>query len=228
MKTNNIFPILITSIFTSISYADNSLKFSELRILATTNTFATEPTALNNLTAADNVQKLDTSNGIGLEADAKYKAFKVGTRFKYVLMSKEPIGAAVGGPSALTISQYTVGLLGRYPIVDNDLLTFDVVAELGMANTSFDVKTIASGNGTFKKDGSFFQRAGAAFGVGWPSAKFYFEVGQEWNKLDDMSFTGTIANNINSVDLSGPYFSIGLIISGMPSWITPGGITFGK
>ena len=54
------------------------------------------------------------------------------------------------------------------------------------------------------------------------------EAGQEWNKLTDLKFEGTLANNVTEVDFSGPYISAGLIFSGIPSWITPGGITFGK
>ncbi len=222
-----IFSIII-HLLTTYAYADDGVKFSELRIFGAANTFTTEPTALNNLTAADNVQKLDSITGLGLEADAKYKSFKFGTRFKYVLMSKEPANAAVGGNSALTISQYSTGLLGRFPIIENSWAQFDAFIELGMANTTIDVKTSSSGKGTFKKDGSFYQRAGASIGAGGPAFKFYVEAGQEWNNMKDLTFSGTLSNNISAVDLSGPYFAVGIIISGLPSWIKPGGITVGK
>lgn len=219
---------LVTNLFSSQAWAEEGIKFSELRIFGATNTFTNEPVAFNNLTAADNVQKLDSLTGFGLEADAKFKAFKFGTRFKYVLMSKEPANAPLGGNSALTVSQYTAGLLGKLPVVDKDWAQVDLFVELGMANTSIDIKTLSSGNGTFKKDGSFYQRAGASLGLGTPSFKFFVEAGQEWNNVSDLSFSGTLANNISSVDLSGPYYAVGIIISGLPSWIKPGSISVGK
>lgn len=227
MKTK-IYITTILCIFTLSAQANNDIKFSELRFFGSTNTFAKEPTALNNLTAPDNVQKLDSITSIGLEADAKYKWLKVGTKFTYALMSKEPANAPVGGTSSLTVNQYTVGLLARVPVVDTDLFMFDVMAELGMSNNKIDIQTSTSGKGTFTKDGNFYQRAGVSAGIGWQTFKFYAEVGQEWNKLDDLKFEGTLANNVTSADFSGPYVSVGIIILGLPSWIKPGGVTFGK
>ena len=227
MQTKN-YIVLLLFCLSITAKADDGLKWSELRVLINTNTLATAPTALNNLTAPDNVPALDTLHSIGIEADAKYKWIKVGTQLRGTLFSLTPPNAALGGNSSLTVQQYAGGVLARIPIIDKDMLQFDVFAELGIANTKIDVQTSSSGKGTFTKDSGFYQRAGASLGLGWATFKFYVEAGQEWNNLNDLSFQGTIANNIKSVDFTGPYYALGIIIYGMPSWIKPGGITVGK
>lgn len=214
--------------FTLNTFADDGLKFSELRVLLMTNTFGSAPAALNNLTAPDNVDALDTIYGIGIEADARYKWVKIGTRFKGVLMSKSAPNAPSNSSVGLTVGQYSGGVLARVPVTEQDHVNFDVLAEVGAANTKIDVETSSSGKGTFSKDAGVFARAGASVGVGWPTFKFYVEAGQEWNNLTDLKFEGTLTNNVREVDFSGPYVSVGMIFSGIPSWITPGGITFGK
>jgi hypothetical protein len=214
----------------SLSQAvDLDFKWSELRVFIGGNNLAKDPTELNNLGNADNVEDYKSFTGIGLEADAQLaKKFKVGTRIKGIWNSMYPPNAPNPPTSYVAISQYSAGFLGRLTLIDTENVLVDVVAELGLANTKFDVKTTSSGNGMFTKDAGFFQRLGATVGLGWPSVKFYIEAGQEWNKLDDIKFEGTITHNLTSLDLSGPYYVVGVIISGIPSWIKPGGVSYGK
>ena len=75
---------LFIPLFTFNAFASDGLKFSELRVLLMTNTFGATPAALNSLTSPANVDALDTIYGIGIEADARYKWVKIGTRFKGV------------------------------------------------------------------------------------------------------------------------------------------------
>lgn len=227
MQTKNYLALFIL-LFTFNTFADDGLKFSELRVLLMTNTFGKAPTALNTLTAPDNVDALDSIYGIGLEADARYKWVKFGTRFKAVLMSKNAPNAPANSSAGLTVEQYSAGALVRVPLTEQDHFQFDVLAEIGGANTKIDVETSSAGKGTFSKEAGLFGRAGASVGVGWPTFKIYLEAGQEWNNLNNLKFEGNLANNVSEVDFSGPYYSVGLIFSGIPSWITPGGITFGK
>lgn len=209
--------------------ADIDFKWSELRVFISNNTFAKEPTELNNLGNTDNIEDYKGFTGIGLEADAQLtKKFKVGTRIKGIWNSMYPPNSPMPATAYVGVSQYSAGFLGRATLIENENLLVDVLAELGLANTKFDVKTSGSGNGQFTKDAGFYQRLGASVGFGWSSVKFYIEAGQEWNNLNDIKFEGTITHNLTSLDLSGPYYAFGIIISGIPSWIKPGGISVGN
>jgi hypothetical protein len=229
MKTK-IYLVLFLSVFARNVFADDSgLKWSELRVFTMTNTLSTTPAALNNITASDNVEQLDTLYGIGLEADAKWRFLKIGTRVKGILMSKNPPNPPSPAVSYLTVGQYSGGLLARVPVIDNDTVNFDFLAEVGAANTSLEIATASNGKGEFKCEACVFGRVGASINLGWPTFKFSLEGGQEFNNLSSLKYSGTLTNhNVDSVDLSGPYVAAGVIIYGLPSWIKPGGITVGK
>ncbi|MCC2677935.1 MAG: hypothetical protein K0R29_511 [Pseudobdellovibrio sp.] len=194
------------------------------------NNLTTVPTALNNLTAPDGVDRLDTLYGIGLEADGRWKWLKLGTRFKGILMSKDAPNSPTPPTAYLTVGQYSGAAIARLPFIERDSVNFDLLFELGAANTSIDVRTNGSGKSDIKCEACVFGRIGASINLGWPSFKFSFEGGQEFNNLTNLKATGDLAaaNNISSIDLSGPYFAVGFIIYGIPSWIKPGGITVGK
>lgn len=212
----------------TVQATDLGVKWSEIRIFGTNNKFASEPTDLNNLTAADGVPAFKSMTGIGIEADGQVLPWlKIGTRIKGILTSSNRQDGPMPANSYLTFQQYSGGILTRIPLINRDFVLLDAVAELGVSNNKIDIQT-TGGKGTFTKDGNFYQRAGGSLGIGWSSFKFYVEAGYEWNKLSGMSFEGTLTNNISSVDLSGPYTSIGIIISGVPSWIKPGSISVGK
>lgn len=219
-KTGILFLALIT-LFTAHSEADDSVKWSEVRLYHATNKLAAAPTALNNLTAPDNVPALDTLQSLGIEIDGQYKMLKVGVKFGYTNSSAEPPNAPFPAPAYLSVSQFTAGLVARIPIVTQPAYLFDAFVELGAADTTFNAQTISSGKATLKKDKNFYQRAGASVAVGSAAVKLYAEVGQEWNKVSDPSSSGTMVTNIPAVDLSGTYFALGLIISDVPEWLKP-------
>lgn len=228
MKTAQLTGIILFLI--ALNSRADELKFSELRVFLSNNTFSNPQTSLNNQTAADNVEKFSQLNGIGLEADARVKPWlKVGSRIKGVWNSVYPPNPPSPATSYLQISQYSAGLLARIPVAEKDWLYADVFAELGLANTKIDIQTISAGKGSYTKDSGLYQRAGITIGLGSPSTKLYAEAGQEFNNLGNPSYSGTLtANNVSAVDLSGPYYAVGLIISGIPSWIKPGSVTVGK
>lgn len=192
------------------SQAEPAIKWSELRLFSGSSRFSSDPTALNNLPAPDNVAPLNNLTSFGIEADGQVQPWlKVGTKFKGLWngqSSSNPNSAA-----SLAEQQTAAGLLARFPLIDKEWISLDAAVELGLANTKIDVQTTNSGKGTFKKDAGFYQRAGAFLAVGWPTVKFFFEAGQEWNNLTSLSYQGSIATSISSIDFSGPYFSVGLI-----------------
>lgn len=221
MKTKNIFVFCVIILTSPLSFADDKIKWSDVRIFTETNKLSAAPTALNNLTAADNVPAVDTIHNLGIEIGAAYKWFKFGTKFALTAQSATPPGATFPEPGLLTINQTTAGLVGRLPLADTPNVMFDLFAEWGGVNTTIDIRTTTVGSGTLKKSGAFYQRAGASVGFGSKDLKLYAEVGQEFNKLTGMELSGTLTTSVREVDLSGTYYSIGLIISGVPEWLTP-------
>lgn len=213
--------IALINFFTVNTKADDNVKWSELRLFHTTNNLTTAPTALNNLTAPDNVPALDTLQSLGIEIDGQYKWIKFGVKFGYTNSSAQPPNAPFPAPAYLSVSQLTAGVLTRIPIITQPAFLLDAFAELGAADTTFNAQTVSSGKATIEKDKNFYQRAGASVGVGTSAIKLYAEVGQEWNNLKDLSSSGTLVTNIPSVDLSGTYYAIGLIISDVPEWLKP-------
>ena len=228
MKTTQITGLFIFLVALHTSADD--IKFSELRVFLSNNSFANTQTSLNNQTAPDNVEKFSQLTGVGLEADARVRPWlKVGSRIKGVWNSVYPPNPPSPATSYLQISQYSAGLLARVSIAEKEWLQADIFAELGLANTKIDIQTISAGKGTYTKDSGLYQRAGISVGMGSPALKIYAEAGQEFNNLGTPSYAGTLTvNNVTNVVLSGPYYAVGIIISGLPSWIKPGTVTVGK
>lgn len=213
--------LLLLTTITQNTLAEDKIKWSEIRLFHSTVNLTSAPTALNNLTASDNVPALDTLRSLGLEIDGQWKWLKIGAKFTYMNSSSEPPNSPFPPLAYQSTRQFNAGVVGRLPIVNKDSLLFDVFAEIGASDTTFDVQTTGSGRGTLDKDQNFYQRAGASVGAGTKDLKLYVEVGQEFNKLDGLKSSGSVVSGVSSVDLSGPYYSIGLIISGVPDWLTP-------
>lgn len=220
-KYINLLTTVILITLTHNAYADDKIKWSEIRLFHSTLNLATTPTSLNNLSAPDGVSGLDTLRSLGLEIDGQWKWLKIGAKFTYMNSSSEPPNSPFPPLAYQSTRQFNAGIVGRLPLADKDSLLFDVFAEIGASDTTLDVQTIGSGRGSLDKDQNFYQRAGASVGIGSKDLKLYIEAGQEFNKLDGLKATGTLVSGISTVDLSGPYYSIGLIISGVPDWLTP-------
>ncbi|MGZ6442188.1 MAG: hypothetical protein ACXWRU_19180 [Pseudobdellovibrionaceae bacterium] len=205
------------------------IKWSEVRIFGTSNTFSTAPTELNSLTATDNIPELKSMTGIGIEADGRFFPWlKLGTRVRGIWTSLKPANATFPPTSSLSVQQFEGGLIARIPLLERDLVQLDTFAEVGVSNNKIDIQTSSSGNGTFTKNSVLYQRAGASIGFGTRSFKLFLEGGQEWNNVKNMTFEGTLTNNLTAVDFSGPYVGVGIIISGIPSWIKPGSVSTEK
>ncbi len=127
----------------------------------------------------------------------------------------------------MNISQYTAGLIARFPLIDKAWFNLDVGTELGVANTRINVNTVTKGQGVFKKEGGFIQRASISAAIG-TSIKFFVEAGQEWNDFSDRTYERNLTTNNFPLDLSGTFYGLGITIQGIPGWITPGTITVGK
>lgn len=204
-----------------------SLKWSELRVFASETRFNNQPEELNAMLAADGIEKLDTAVGFGLEANAQVNSwFKAGTKFKGIFAGSNKKEAQFPATEYIQIQQYSAGLIGRVGLINKQNILFDIFAEAGLSNNTIEIKS-SFGSSKWDKKSHFYQRAGASLATGSSSLKFYVEGGFENFKLDNLEHTGTFGQNTSSIDLSGPFVGVGLIISGIPSWIKPGGVSVG-
>ena len=74
--------------------------------------------------------------------------------------------------------------------------------------------------GTLKKTPNPYKRAGAAIDVGFTNFFIFAEGGYQCEKLDTMSYSGTLSNSVSSIDLSGTYVAAEFIVTGLPGFLT--------
>lgn len=223
MRTLMILNVFLNVLFLTIpAHAKEiNLKWSEVRFFLSDTTFANKDENLGALMQADQIEELKTVTGFGLEVDAELSSwFKAGTKIKGVFDGSNKKEAPFPATEYLSVQQYAAGLTGRVMLVNKEKFFFDVFGELGLSNNTVELRTTA-GNAKWDKDMHFYQRAGASMGIGGSAFKMFVEGGYENFKLDHLKYEGTTGQNIDEIDLSGSYVSVGLIVSGLPSWIKP-------
>ncbi len=207
----------------SVLAKDLNFDWSEIRFFLNQTQFVNTSSELKAIMQADQIEEFNQAIGFGLEATAQLVPwFKIGTKFKGIFSGSNKAESAPPAQYYLSYQQYSVGFTGRINLVSKDLFLLDLFGELGLSNNSIEIAT-SSGKASWKQDAHFYQRAGMSAGVGSAAMKFYVEGGYEMFKLDNLSHSGVIGSNISGLDFSGPYMGVGLIISGVPSWIKPSG-----
>ncbi|MNT43520.1 hypothetical protein D3C72_1799970 [compost metagenome] len=121
----------------------------------------------------------------------------------------------------MKLDQDAFMLIARVPFVKTDIYRIDAFAGVGGTNTKLNVKT-SSQDGEFTKSvgeswyASPYAAAGASVSVGYKFFYVVFEGGIESNKVKDLKSSGTVNSSIDTLDLSGSYFSLGLMFDGVP------------
>lgn len=229
MRTLMILNIFFNVLLLDIpAYAkEYGLNWSEVRFFITNTTFTHRDEDMDSVLQADQIEPLKKVSGFGLEADAEITSwFKAGTKIKGVFNAANKKEAPMPATEYLAIQQYSAGLTGRLMLINKDNLFLDLFGELGLSNNTIELKS-SFGDAKWEKDSHFYQRAGASMGFGSSGFKMYVEGGYENFKIDKLNHQGTFGQNIDTIDLSGNYVAVGLVISGLPSWIKPGGVTIG-
>ncbi|HVK60026.1 MAG TPA: hypothetical protein VM432_00690 [Bdellovibrionales bacterium] len=179
-----------------------------------------DPSDLNTEMKAQDLKTFDTLFKLGVEITYPvWKFTDVGIRYSHNNAEKEDSDKATDYKAS--ISQETVVLLARFPIVKLSWFRFDVFGAAGGSNTTFTIKT-ASQNGELTKRESndwwlspvFAYGGSVAFGYKW--IFLAIESGFESNKVDGFKRVGTINDNVQAIDLSGQYFLVSLMFDGIP------------
>jgi len=116
------------------------------------------------------------------------------------------------------IQQDSVYGVLRIPFVRTPIIRADVVGAVGGANTTFKIKTASQDGQLIKKSdpfGSVVMNYGGSLAVGFSGVYLVVEAGVETNKMDGFKREGTINNNVDKIDISGPYVTVGLMFDGV-------------
>lgn len=180
-----------------------------------------EPDNLNQELVAQGLEDIDAVAVFGLEATyTALKHFEVGIRYTKRMANQEENPKDPATSFSGELNQDSVLLLARYPFLKSKIVRADIFAGVGGSNTTFKILTATQdGELTRKEAGDWFATpyasAGASIAIGYKSVYFTIEGGYETNKVDDFKRTGNVNTNVSAIDLSGGYFTIGLLIDGL-------------
>lgn len=146
--------------------------------------------------------------------------FELGLRYtkRYIHRDEQP--SSLLTTYRAEVNQDSVMLVGRVPIVKTKLLRLDGFAGVGGTNTTLKINTADQAGQVSRSDaGQWFGDSLSSFGgslaLGYKYLYFIVEGGIETNKVGSLRRTGTVNENIEEIDLSGSFVSIGLLFDGV-------------
>lgn len=181
----------------------------------------TEPKELNTELTAMSLDKVDGVTFYGAEIlFPVMKIFDVGLRYTKHLQrnEEEPNNAATEYYSE--IDQDAVAAVLRIAVIRTSILRVEAFAGYGGSNTTVTLKNASQDGSLEKKDsGSWLAEPysvfGAAVGLGYKQVYFVMEAGYESNKVEGFKKTGSVTANVPKLDMSGTYFSVGVLFDGI-------------
>ncbi len=201
----------------------NSVQAAEIKIPVQARFFAgmtnADPKNVNETLEAQGLKKFQGITQLGFEATYPILNYlNVGVRYTKRLADVDETSGTNGYTAK--IDQDSVLLVARVPFVKTDIVRLDAFAGFGGSNTTLKVKT-ATQDGDFTKRASGdwlatpYTAVGGSVAIGYKQFYFYVEGGMETNKVDGFKTSGITSSNINTLDLSGGYFTVGLMFDGL-------------
>jgi hypothetical protein len=179
-----------------------------------------EPEDLNTELTAEGLEEVDTVAQMGVEIlYPVVKVLDVGLRYTKRGLLREEVANPSATDYQADIVQDSVQAVARIPFFRTAIIRADAFAGFGGTNTTLELKT-ASQEGTLerKDSASWFADTvssyGASFAIGYKKFYLVFEGGIENNKVDGFKRTGTVNTNIDVIDLSGSYVTVGILFNG--------------
>lgn len=207
-------------VFLPVSFVSAAEKFPvTARLFA--GTVSTKPEDLNTEMKAQNLKEFTNVTQFGAEATYPLTFFiDVGFRYtkRIQKMAESPDNILTDYEGEIT-QDSVYGVL-RIPFVRTPIIRADVVGAVGGANTTFKIKTASQdGELTKKSEGASFasmvMNYGGSIAVGFKGVYLVVEAGVETNKMDKFKRSGTINSNVDKIDISGPYVTVGLMFDGV-------------
>ncbi len=218
---NQILTVLIfisLNIFSLSATATSEDRLGQARLFL--GSTQTQPTELNTELAAQGLKKVDLNNKFGVEITFPFSdKLSGGLRYSKYLISQDEINSSSATDYKVGIDQDIAALVGRFIFYKTEFLHLDTVLGVGGSNTNYEIKT-ATQNGSLTKKGtpfaSLYSTGGVSLALGKEKYFFVIEGGYESQKIDSFDRSGTINSNVKSIDLSGPYLTIGFMFEGIP------------
>lgn len=184
-----------------------------------------DPKNVNESVTPQGIKKIDSASQYGVEVTYPLmKYLNVGARYTKRLINNEEDPADGSTDYSAKVDQDSVLLMARVPFVKSDLMMVDAFAGVGGTNTSLKIKTSGQNGELSRKasEGWFsnpYAAAGASVSVGYKQIFIVLEGGYEMNKVDGFSRTGSINSSVDTLDLSGSYITLGIVLDGVPGSI---------
>lgn len=181
---------------------------------------------LNTALESDGLNAIDKTDNLGVEITFPlFRFLEPGMRY-----TRRSATALESPDNPITnyeakLSQDTIMLMVRLPIIRSSFFRYDVFGGVGGSNTKLKLHT-ASGSGELSraKSGDWVASPtyaiGSSIGIGFRHILLFLEGGHEKNTVDKLKSSGTVPAGINSIDLSGSYFMLGIMFDGIRGDIT--------
>jgi len=213
-----IFSLIFLYALFLFSPAQASERYGQARLFL--GSTVVSPGELNASLDAQGMKSVNLNNQFGLEINFPLgDNFHYGLRYSRRIVSQDEANSNPSTDYKTDMTQDVAAGVLRFSFLKTEHLLFDAVVGVGGSNTDTKIKT-ASQDGELQKSGqpfgTLYSMAGLSFGVGKGKYFFVMEAGYEQQKVDGFNRTGTIDSSIQSMNLSGEYFTIGFIFDGIP------------
>jgi hypothetical protein len=180
------------------------------------------PTNLNESIEPQGLKKMELMNQFGLEITYPVNPYiNIGVRYTKRTQTSVETNDDPNTDYSAKLDQDSLLLMARAPFLKTDIFRMDAFVGAGGSNTTLKIQT-AGQNGELTQSAgegwaaSPYGAAGVAASVGYKWIFFTVEAGVEYNKMTDLKRTGSVSSSIDTVDLSGGYLTIGLMMDGIP------------
>ena len=178
------------------------------------------PSQLNTELAAQGLKKVDLNNQLGMEVTFPLNdTISYGLRYNRRLISQDELNSDPTTDYKVQVDQDVMAGVLRINALKHDFVRLDAVLGIGGSNTEYKIKT-ATQDGSLTKKGTpaaaLYTTAGVSLSLGAGKYFFVVEGGYEQNKVDGFDKSGTMNSNVDTLDFTGGYFSLGFMFDGIP------------
>jgi hypothetical protein len=180
-----------------------------------------KPSEVNQEMALQGLKEFNSIPQYGVEITypaAKY--FDAGIRYQKRYLKNEEVNPTPNSGYNALLDQDTILLIARIPFLKTENVRLDVFGGVGGSNTTFKIKSATQDGELSRRESndwlaSLNTAVGGSVAIGAKNFYLVFEAGVESNKVDSFKRSGNINTNIQKVDLSGGYFTVGLMFDGI-------------
>lgn len=179
-------------------------------------------TDLDGLLTSQSFKTAGLLPGAGVEISRPiFPLFEVGLRYQLRFLKRglQGLSAEETTPYA-ALRQDSFQVMARLTLIRTKLLWFDAAGGIGGYNTQFEFKNTSQdgelSSSSLKDFGaSPMYSFGASAGVGARGFYLIGELGYERSRATKLGATGSMPASVTTMDLSGPYFLLGMMFDGL-------------